>query len=795
MNQHVRFIESGEFLTYPKPTGGNSLDRLIERKQMSTKTTFKRIALVVVAALGFGVLTSVAPANAAAATLSSSAATATIGTTNGNQTSVIITATGAIGDVATIYWDKAAADSATGFAIRTVGTTVGTAVSDTGSSFTFSATQGTGGGAESGTVAYTLTTTTQQFRVDYTKATSTGTFKLCTAACTSSNTLWTMTLGDAATTATRAVFGVTTASDVTYASVSSVSVTQSASAGGYVELTAGYEDVAGDATLPKTTLITVEGGTFLYATDTAEYTFNAATVAASTQASVGTAAGGDTFAGNILRIGTPTVGTITVKYITRSVTDGVSTDTTRQTFTINVVTAPTVYSYATSAMTANNQGIVAGDDVLYAPSAASIQVGTVTVAQFSAANVAASAANAKAITATLTGVGSLASATAGAATTYIAIPAATSASYTISIFGTGVAGTGTLVIAVNGVNIKTHTLKFYGAAAKVEATGVYTIGRAGGYVQGVLGSGANDAAGVSVGGLFTTPTVTASSLNDPAIAVLVTDSLGTPVPSAVSVTSSNPAVVLPLTSANSFVDSGDGSYAAGTFYRHYTYETTKESASGQSSTLTFTVALASGLSVSGTTVVKIGGSASTETLSFDKTSYTPGEAMVITRTAKDSAGNPVYDNAAAGAVIFNKAVGGSLGASVYIGGVAYSTQATRPSVFAPAVTGDFEARMTGKVAGSTAAIVAKATVSDDVASAAAQAAADAAAEATDAANAATDAANAAAEAADAATAAAQDAADAVAALSTQVSEMIDALKKQITALTNLVIKIQKKVKA
>ena len=79
--------------------------------------------------------------------------------------------------------------------------------------------------------------------------------------------------------------------------------------------------------------------------------------------------------------------------------------------------------------------------------------------------------------------------------------------------------------------------------------------------------------------------------------------------------------------------------------------------------------------------------------------------------------------------------------------------------------------------------------------AAATAASDAAAEATDAANAATDAANAAAEAADAATAAAQDAADAVAALATQVTEMMDAMKKQITALTNLVIKIQKKVKA
>ena len=66
--------------------------------------------------------------------------------------------------------------------------------------------------------------------------------------------------------------------------------------------------------------------------------------------------------------------------------------------------------------------------------------------------------------------------------------------------------------------------------------------------------------------------------------------------------------------------------------------------------------------------------------------------------------------------------------------------------------------------------------------------------ATDAANAAIDAENA---ATDAATAAAQDAADAdaVAALSTQVNAMVSSLKAQLTALTNLVIKIQKKVKA
>jgi len=72
---------------------------------------------------------------------------------------------------------------------------------------------------------------------------------------------------------------------------------------------------------------------------------------------------------------------------------------------------------------------------------------------------------------------------------------------------------------------------------------------------------------------------------------------------------------------------------------------------------------------------------------------------------------------------------------------------------------------------------------------------DAANEATDAANAATDAANAAAEAADAATAAAQDAQAAVAALATQVASLVAGIKAQITSLTNLVIKIQKKVKA
>ena len=49
----------------------------IERKQMSTKTTLKRIALVAVSALGFGVLSAIAPANAATVTAGATSSLAT----------------------------------------------------------------------------------------------------------------------------------------------------------------------------------------------------------------------------------------------------------------------------------------------------------------------------------------------------------------------------------------------------------------------------------------------------------------------------------------------------------------------------------------------------------------------------------------------------------------------------------------------------------------------------------------------------------------------------------------------
>jgi hypothetical protein len=116
----------------------------------------------------------------------------------------------------------------------------------------------------------------------------------------------------------------------------------------------------------------------------------------------------------------------------------------------------------------------------------------------------------------------------------------------------------------------------------------------------------------------------------------------------------------------------------------------------------------------------------------------------------------------------------------------------------PVNASDVELSVTGFIAG-VAITKAVATVAPDKT---VQAAADLAAEALDAATAAIDAANIAAENADAATAAAMEATDAVAALAVTTQAQIAsmrlqniALRKQIIALTNLIIKIQKKVKA
>ncbi len=191
-----------------------------------------------------------------------------------------------------------------------------------------------------------------------------------------------------------------------------------------------------------------------------------------------------------------------------------------------------------------------------------------------------------------------------------------------------------------------------------------------------------------------------------------------------------------------------------------------------------------------------------------------GDKVTVTLTATEKNGYPVADSTYEGAASVGGILWNTTTAPVYSSSsfAPFNTGETvttlsgiaTKDVYMPAVSGTVTGTWT--LAGTAAAGVttgaidktlsgSTASVSIAVSNPGVDAATDAANEATDAANAATDAALAAADAADAATAAAQDASDAVAALSASVSKLISSLRAQITSLTNLVLKIQKKVRA
>ena len=92
-DESARAIHREDGLKTIQAESGIVLESTIERKQMSTKTTFKRIALVTVAALGFGAL-SVVPSNATASAVDFSVSAATASQLTGETataTSVVAT--------------------------------------------------------------------------------------------------------------------------------------------------------------------------------------------------------------------------------------------------------------------------------------------------------------------------------------------------------------------------------------------------------------------------------------------------------------------------------------------------------------------------------------------------------------------------------------------------------------------------------------------------------------------------------------------------------------------------------
>ena len=275
----------------------------------------------------------------------------------------------------------------------------------------------------------------------------------------------------------------------------------------------------------------------------------------------------------------------------------------------------------------------------------------------------------------------------------------------IYVCADGTAGVSTITVSVtnaDGVTAQVGTAKtvtFYGKATKLAVTAAnYTIGKAGG---------------------ATTGATTATSTTTPAIVIFQTDKDGVAANWATpTVVSSDVNVVA---SGSCAADGSDATYGYGAGHYDCSFTTAVSAKSGDKATLTFRILDpndATGTTYLTTTqVVTVGGSVSKETITFDKASYAPGEKMVITRSAVDASGNPVFDGASVPAVDFSKAVGGSVGASTngtnkggYVGGKK-ATSATAPTVFAPAVSGSFDAYMTSGNA--TADVVrASATVTD-----------------------------------------------------------------------------------
>ena len=689
----------GEHLL-PKPSGGNSLDRLIERKQMSTKTLRKRIALVAVSALGFGMVSTVSANAEGAASVT-------------NSISLYqATAAPKVGSAVTTNF-TANVDDYTNIAADTTHTYVG-----------YLSTYPSGGFVQVSATADVATITDTE--------------------------LW---VGPADTEVDESVSG--------------------ASFIATIDSDANTDDFVGNTLTASATVAT------------ASFAF------------------------------TPTVpGTyvLTVFNDAGTLDGAINIGEAVQTISI-VVAEATAWSQGLSTSIRQNVTDNTFDATVDEEIRVSSAVGTNGMAiALTLKDTAGSAINGLRVSAEVSGAGLVDVVTGGTnyADATVRADALTLAAGVntalVHVTADGTAGLGTITVKIhNPVTLAvlgsfTETINFYGTVATLEATANFTIARASATERGCT---AASVVTVVTGGTVAVNCAQTTFADTPFVTIVAKDAGGNLVPGLTVASSiANPAIVqastvTAVTSPASATTAGISTDPNGLGYYNASVAGATTAVSGTSTTITYYTALANGTLISASPVtITIGGSAATgtETLSLDKATYASGEGMTVTLTAKDSAGNPVYDGYASPAVSFNKATGGSaVAASYYVAGKVTSDDALgRKTIYAPTASGAFTATAT---AASLATLTATASIGDDAATVAAAAAADAAAEATDAANAATDAANAAAEAADAATAAAQDAADAVAALSVSVTEMVNALKKQITSLTNLVIKIQKKVKA
>jgi trimeric autotransporter adhesin len=808
---------------------------------MSTKTTFKRIALVAVASLGFGVLTSVAPANAGAGTSLTADEIAVVIATPFSATTSSGTA---ITKAVTFTTDGTNADdgdkvtfTAT-VATKPVGSTatptltVGTATTGEG----YSIAQGTQASATA-TASVTLTVTTQ---ADFLAQTASvvgslgftpdvpGKYKLTVTAVSYASAALTTAITNADV-ANYSVYASGVGASVGSSGIGNISAT--AVTGGQARINFVPALGATPATaLAANSVYTVTSsgvgsiinstGSFAVLPTNSAGASDSMTATTGTIASTGTgfaqptsstagyASGATLGTGStttpfefIITTSSATAGTQVLTFAGISATTGAPTLLGTQT----IVWSSTASS-ASAALSSAFIGTGAGATCATADATASAlrfssTAGAVANICVTLRDTNGVAINGQSVSATVSGPGLIIAENDqnGVATGNARVAALTATQmgstngFQVGIASDGTDGVSTITIYQGTTVIATKTLTFYGDVATLTATQNYAIAR-----SGITAATLATTATANLLGSTTSADTGLTVATAPAVTIVAKDANGNVVPG-VTVT----AVIADATVISS-VEIAEAAGAASTIGAagRGTFLAAVRSAiggvSGKSTTVTFRTPdpATPGGFISATPVTfTLGGTKTggTVTMTAGKATYEPGERMVLTIKALDASGNKVYDGVATGTPSASKNVAG-IAAGEFVNGEYILGDGATEFLYAPTVSGSFTLTLaTGTATGATT--TATATVGDDAATTAAAAAGDAAAEATDAANAATDAANAAAEAADAATAAAQDAADAVAALSTSVTAMVDSLRKQITSLTNLVIKIQKKVRA
>ena len=589
----------------------------IERKKMSTKTIYKRIALVAVAALGAGVL-SVAPANAAISAIAVTQPANYIGKVGvAINVPVFVTTTGLAGAGETIIVTptQSGATVTIGTSLVVVGTN--TTIPDSGSTLNWTVAAATG--------VLTATADATSGAAIVAPTNQLGTLVLTpTRPGTTTITLTTTGTADDAT-ATARTFTITTptlAYDAGDAAVASPYDTGTGVAG-----------VANTVTVEATSdnsvrsLVTVSG---------AGATINSATGSTSVALDKLSAVLAAAHTEIPVVINTPTVGTVTVSLYKETASAGIFSATASDTVTITVSAAPALTAGGINSATTTAAlvaGATAGStaDAAVSASAAATAAGTAAaVVKIVLGQQSGAITGTTAITASVTGPGSLILDD----TDGLGSPKATGRSLTSTItamgaetFYVGVAPDGTSGVAVVTITAGTYSVTksvtFYGKVAKLTATTKKNV------ANGTTHTGALD--------------------------VVAYDAANVVVPSqAITITSGTTATIASFSATTSSAAEA----AAGTAVVDVTAVAAKFGA------VVLTIKdTATGL-ISTTATVNVGATeAKAVTAAFNKATYLPGELVTLTISATDTNGVAVGDAASVASsytIVTSSAVQGTI---------------------------------------------------------------------------------------------------------------------------------------